>query len=308
MSSSLLSARQLTHLYTAGKGADNITISVEPGEVVGFIGPNGAGKTTTISMLTGLLTPQSGVVRIFDKSLHTKADFAEIYSDLGYLPSDSSYYKGITTQEMINYAIKLRDGDWELLQKRARNLARRLDLDVKKRIAQLSLGNKRKVGILLSIFFNPKLIIMDEPTTGLDPLIQRETLEILKEMSDEGAGILLSSHNLAEVDQICDRIVIIKDAKTIFSDKISNAKKLAQKRIRFELIEKNTHPQSKAILSEVRKLALGDIKLNDTYIELLSNKASQIMELLLAENITEFTVENPSLEEMFINYYKKPRK
>ncbi len=305
MSSTLLQAKDLTHLYSPGKGADKVSISVEPGEVVGFIGPNGAGKTTTISMLTGLLTPQSGSLEILGQPLQQKSDFTSIYSELGYLPSDSSYYKGISAEAMIDYAIELRNGDQKALRKQAHSFASRLDLDITKKISKLSLGNKRKVGIILSIFFNPKLIIMDEPTTGLDPLVQKETLEILNEMSNQGAGVLLSSHNLAEVDQICDRVIIIKAAQVIFSDKVSAIKKLAQKRIRFEFGASATMTQIEAVTNKIGKLTDGEVIVLENHGELLSNKASEVVSLLISEGISEFTVENPSLEKMFINYYKK---
>ena len=231
----LLECKNLTREFQQGKGAIDINLDISKGEIVGFLGPNGSGKTTTIKMIMGLLNKDRGEIKLFGEEVKSFSDFPKIYHKIGYLPSEPAYYDDLTAREMFKYALKFRSSTKELVE----DYSKRLSLDLDKKISKLSLGNKRKVGVILSILGNPDLIIMDEPTSGLDPLIQREVLEILKECSSNGAGIFLSSHNLAEIENVCDRVVVIKDAKIIYKGTIREIKSKKQKKVEFMVKDKS---------------------------------------------------------------------
>jgi ABC-2 type transport system ATP-binding protein len=294
----VLSCRNLTKEFQKGKGAIDIGFEISAGEIVGFLGPNGAGKTTTIEMLMGLLQPEAGEVEILGHNLEQLNQFHEVYSQIGFLPSEPAYYSELTARQMFAYSRKLRG--LEGFDEEIEQLAKRLNLDMDKKIEKLSLGNKRKIGTILALVGNPKLIILDEPTSGFDPLIQHEVLEILEERAKAGAAIFLSSHNLAEVESICDRVIVIKDAKLIFSGTIKEIKSKKQKRITFE--SKNNEQLEKIIKGT--DITKDHITKYDGHVVFLTTMPEKIVERILAEKITDFTVENPTLEEMFINYYK----
>lgn len=183
----------------------------------------------------GLLNKDRGEIKLFGEEVKSFSDSPKIYHKIGYLPSEPAYYDDLTAREMFKYALKFRSSTKELVE----DYSKRLSLDLDKKISKLSLGNKRKVGVILSILGNPDLIIMDEPTSGLDPLIQREVLEILKECSSNGAGIFLSSHNLAEIENVCDRVLVIKDAKIIYKGTIREIKSKKQKKVEFMVKDKS---------------------------------------------------------------------
>jgi ABC-2 type transport system ATP-binding protein len=292
---SLLVTHNLTKEFQPRKGAINVNLQVQPGEIVGFLGPNGAGKTTTLRMIMGLLTPDSGNVELFGSSITAVAQMADVYTQIGFLPSEDAYYHELTPMQMFKYATSLRDNPKAALVY-AQTLASQLVLDLYKPIGKLSLGNRRKVGIILSLLSNPELIILDEPTSGLDPLMQRQVLEILRKHASAGAGILFSSHNLAEVESICDRVVVIKDAELIFTGTISEIKSKRQKKIEFVA----TESQLGQLTAE---LASSEIQMVNQCYQIYTDQPVQVVKLIIAAGITDFTVTDPTLEEMFIGYY-----
>ncbi|MBL8015581.1 MAG: ABC transporter ATP-binding protein, partial [Candidatus Doudnabacteria bacterium] len=247
--------------------------------------------------LMGLLKPDSGRIEIFGEVMEGLTHFAKVYSQIGFLPSEPSYYNQLTARQMFSYAQNL-----HVLAEENREItdaySERLKLDQDKQIAKMSLGNKRKVGIILSLIANPKLIVMDEPTSGLDPLIQHEVLDILEERAREGSGILLSSHNLPEIESICDRLMVIKDAHIVFTGTVSQIRAKKQKRITFEI-------QNESQLSKLLKgIKVAELDQNSNFVTLLTGEPEELIPNLLSEKIYDFTVENPTLEEMFISYYK----
>ena len=221
MSDQMIILNELTKHYGKHRGIDSLSFSVNQGEIFGFIGPNGAGKSTTIRTLMGLIRPTGGSATIFGLDCQTQASV--IAKDLGYLPSEDSYYENMKVKELLQYTADLYGMNCEL---KMYELAERLNLDLSRKIADLSLGNRKKVGIVSALMTSPKLVIMDEPTSGLDPLIQQEFYEILKEENGNGTTIFLSSHVLSEVQKLCDRVAILKEGKLV---DIQSIKKLREK-------------------------------------------------------------------------------
>ena len=226
MSEQAIVLNELTKHYGKHRGINNLSFSVNQGEFFGFIGPNGAGKSTTIRTLMGLIRPTGGSASIFDLDCHSKASV--IARDVGYLPSENSYYENMKVRELLQYTADLYGMDCKTKMK---ELADRLNLDLSRKIADLSLGNKKKVGIVSAIMTSPKLIIMDEPTSGLDPLIQQAFYDILKEENSRGATVFFSSHVLSEVQKLCDRVAILKEGQLIGIQSIKALRESGYKKV-----------------------------------------------------------------------------
>ncbi|NMB01337.1 MAG: ATP-binding cassette domain-containing protein, partial [Firmicutes bacterium] len=204
MSTNVIEINQLSKYYGKQRGIEDVTFSVKQGEIFGFIGPNGAGKSTTIRTLLALIYPTSGTATIFGKDCIKEAPV--IAQDIGYLPSETFFYENMKVRDLLKYAETLYKKD---CSKRIDELTSRLNLDVTRKIRDLSFGNKKKVGIVAGLLHSPKLLILDEPTSGLDPLMQQTFFDILREENQKGATILFSSHILSEVQKMCDRIAIL---------------------------------------------------------------------------------------------------
>jgi len=226
MSKPVIVLNELTKSYGKHRGIENISFTVEQGEVFGFIGPNGAGKSTTIRTLMGLLKPSNGGASIF--GLDCSREPARIAKDVGYLPSENCYYNNMKVKEMLFYTAELYGVN---AHSRMEELAERLNLDLSRRIGDLSLGNKKKVGIVSALLPSPKLLIMDEPTSGLDPLIQQAFYDILKEENKRGVTIFLSSHVLSEVQRLCDRVAILREGKLISVQSMKELRENGYKKI-----------------------------------------------------------------------------
>lgn len=226
MSEQAIVLNELTKHYGKHRGINNLSFSVNQGEFFGFIGPNGAGKSTTIRTLMGLIRPTGGSASIFGLDCHSKASV--IAKDVGYLPSENSYYENMKVRELLQYTADLYGMDCKTKMK---ELADRLNLDLSRKIADLSLGNKKKVGIVSAIMTSPKLIIMDEPTSGLDPLIQQAFYDILKEENSRGATVFFSSHVLSEVQKLCDRVAILKEGQLIGIQSIKELRESGYKKV-----------------------------------------------------------------------------
>lgn len=203
----------LTKNYGKHRGINNISFSVNKGEIFGFIGPNGAGKSTTIRTLMGLIRPTSGSATIF--GLDCQAQAHVIAKNLGYLPSEDSYYENMKVQGLLQYTADLYGIN---CKSKMHELSERLNLDLSRRISDLSLENRKKVGIVSAFMISPKLVIMDEPTSGLDPLIQQTFYGLVQEENRRGTTVFLSSHILSEIQKLCDRAAILKEGKlSVFS-------------------------------------------------------------------------------------------
>lgn len=290
----VIEVNQLTKYYGSERGIIDVSFNVKEGEIFGFIGPNGAGKSTTIRTLLSLIYPTSGRATIFGKDC---IDFApEIKNEIGYLPSEVFYYDKMKVIDLLNYSASFYKKD---CRKRIKDLADSLDLDLNRKIDDLSFGNKKKVGIVQGLLHEPKLIILDEPTSGLDPLMQETFFEILKEENKKGATILFSSHILSEVQKLCDRVAIIKDGTII---KIEDMKKLKEDNYKRIKLETNMTINKDFFNME----GITDLNIKDNIISFLFKGDINLITKKIAEmNINNLLVEEPNLEEIFMHYYKK---
>ncbi|CAH2714734.1 Multidrug efflux system ATP-binding protein [Neobacillus rhizosphaerae] len=290
----VIEIKNLTKTYGKARGITDISFNVEQGEIFGFIGPNGAGKSTTIRTLLSLIYPTSGSATIFGKDCIQFAP--EIKKEIGYLPSEVFYYDNMKVKDLLKYSASFYKKD---CTKRIKELAEIMDLDLNKKIDDLSLGNKKKVGIVQGLLHEPKLIILDEPTSGLDPLMQQKFFDILEEENKKGATILFSSHILSEVQRLCNRVAIIKEGKIVTVEKISTLKENNYKKLKIETkapLEKDYFQ-----ISGVNKLEVND---NITSF-LFRGNINTVMKKIADIEIANLWIEEPDLEEIFMHYYEK---
>jgi ABC-2 type transport system ATP-binding protein len=290
----VIEINNLTKMYGKARGITDISFNVEEGEIFGFIGPNGAGKSTTIRTLLSLIYPTSGSATIFGKDCIQFAP--EIKKEIGYLPSEVFYYDNMKVKDLLKYSASFYKKD---CSKRIKELAEIMDLDLNKKIEDLSLGNKKKVGIVQGLLHEPKLIILDEPTSGLDPLMQQKFFELLEKENKKGATILFSSHILSEVQRLCNRVAIIKEGKIVTVEKISTLKENTYKRVKIETktpIDKNYFNID----------GIGDLDVTDKEISFLFRGNINVVMKKIAEiDIANLWIDEPDLEEIFMHYYEK---
>lgn len=293
MNEPVIVLNKLTKSYGKHRGIENISFSVKQGEIFGFIGPNGAGKSTTIRTLMGLLKPTGGSASIF--GLDCAQDATEIAKDVGYLPSENCYYNELKVREMLQYTADLYGMD---CRGRMTELAERLNLDLTRRIRELSLGNRKKVGIVSALLPSPKLLIMDEPTSGLDPLIQQTFYEILREENRRGVTIFLSSHVLSEVQRLCDRVAILREGRLVGLQSMEELRENGYKKISLTArkpVEKNFFS-----IPGVANLEQADASVSFMF----SGNTMTIMDKLHQLKLEDIFIEEPSLEEIFLHYYE----
>ena len=295
MSEQAIVLNELTKHYGKHRGINNLSFSVNQGEFFGFIGPNGAGKSTTIRTLMGLIRPTGGSASIFGLDCHSKASV--IAKDVGYLPSENSYYENMKVRELLQYTADLYGMDCKTKMK---ELADRLNLDLSRKIADLSLGNKKKVGIVSAIMTSPKLIIMDEPTSGLDPLIQQAFYDILKEENSRGATVFFSSHVLSEVQRLCDRVAILKEGQLIGIQSIKELRESGYKKV--SLSAKEAIPRDFFDLSGIANYAETADKTSVSFV--YNGNITAIIDKLHLLHLDDVLLEEPSLEEIFMHYYE----
>ncbi|MED2971042.1 ABC transporter ATP-binding protein [Fictibacillus sp. B-59209] len=290
----VIEIKNLTKRYGNARGIEDISFHVEEGEIFGFIGPNGAGKSTTLRTLLSIIYPTSGSAAIFGKDVIKYGP--EIKKQIGYLPSEVFYYDKMKVKDLLNYSTSFYKKD---CKKRIRELAEIMDLDLNKRIDDLSYGNRKKVGIVQGLLHEPKLIILDEPTGGLDPLMQQKFFDLLKEENKKGATILFSSHILSEVQKMCDRVAIIKEGKLITVEKISTLQENNHKKIRIET--KQPVDAGWFAVDGVTNIESDDHKISFLY----SGNINLIMKRLVEIELSNVWVDEPDLEEIFLHYYEK---
>lgn len=287
---SVIKTTALTKYYGTSRGIIDVDLTVAKGDFFGFIGPNGAGKSTTIRALLGLISPTSGKAEIFGKDI--QKDKTEILSKVGYLPSEMGFYGNMRVKEMLSLSANLRKQNCEA---EAKILCERLDLDAEKRIGELSLGNRKKVGIICALQHKPELYILDEPTSGLDPLMQREFYTIMQERNAEGATVFLSSHVLSEVSRYCNHAAIIREGRLLVTDSVANLGNTGVKRISLRGV-KNT-----PALTDVKDMK----KENDNISFLYGGKAEALIKALAQASFEDISITDPDLDEVFMHYYVK---
>jgi len=290
----VIEIKNLTKTYGKARGITDISFNVEEGEIFGFIGPNGAGKSTTIRTLLSLIYPTSGSATIFGKDCIQFAP--EIKKEIGYLPSEVFYYDNMKVKDLLKYSASFYKKD---CRKRIKELAEIMDLDLNKKIDDLSLGNKKKVGIVQGLLHEPKLIILDEPTSGLDPLMQQKFFELLEEENKKGAAILFSSHILSEVQRLCNRVAIIKEGKIVTVEKISTLQENNYKKFKIET--KAQLDENYFNISGVNNLVVNDHVTSFIF----KGNINAVMKRIAEIEIANLWIEEPDLEEIFMHYYEK---
>jgi len=289
----VIETNSLSKFYGKQRGIENVTFSVEEGEIFGFIGPNGAGKSTTIRTLLGLFEPTGGSAKIFGRDCIKEADV--IARDIGYVPSEVAYYDNMKVKELLAYTAELYKKD---CKERIDSLCERLGLDQERKIADLSLGNKKKTGIVSALLHSPKLIMLDEPTAGLDPLVQQTFFKILAEENSRGATIFFSSHVLSEVQKFCKRVAIIKDGKLVGVHAIKELRENGFKKV--SITAKDVIPSDYFKADNVAQLVTEGMVAHFMY----RGDVNLLFKKIAALEIEDAFIEEPTLEEIFLHYYK----
>lgn len=290
----VIEINQLTKNYGKARGITDITFNVEEGEIFGFIGPNGAGKSTTIRTLLSLIYPTSGNAKIFGMDSVKYAP--EIKKQIGYLPSEVFYYENMKVMDLLKYSASFYKKD---CSKRIKELAGIMDLDLTKKMDDLSLGNKKKVGIVQGLLHEPKLLILDEPTSGLDPLMQQKFFELLEMENKKGATILFSSHILSEVQKLCNRVAIIKEGKLVTVEKISTLQENNYKKFKIDT-------QSTVGEDDFNMTGVTNLEVKGHIVSFLfKGNINLVLKKIAEMDITNIWIEEPDLEEIFLHYYEK---
>ena len=287
----MIKIENLTKYYNNILAVDNLSLDINAGEIFGFIGPNGAGKSTTIRCILKLVNKTDGKIYINNKLIDQSEDYKKY---IGYLPSEVNLYGEYTVKEMLEFSAGFYNKN---LNERIKYLSKELDLEMNKKIEELSFGNLKKVGIVIALMHEPEILILDEPTSGLDPLKQEVFFELLREEKKKGTTIFFSSHNLSEVKKICDRVGIIKNGKLV---NISTVSKLNETDINIVTI----------VSKDINKFKLSkEINIQDkkeNYIKFIyKGDINNLINFLNKIDIESLTIEEPSIEDIFFHYYKE---
>lgn len=285
----------LTKLYGKARGIEDVTFSVQAGEVFGLLGPNGAGKTTAIRTLLDMLHPTRGSARIFGLDSHR--DSVAIRARLGNLPGDFGYGKQASGREALRLLARLRGIEG---LGRAEALAKRFRADLDRPLGQLSRGNRQKVGLILACFHSPELLIFDEPTSGLDPLMQEEFMALVGEERERGCTVVLSSHELDEVERVCDRVGIVRTGNLIAVERVSDLLGKARRTVTLELA-------GSVDLDELRGLPnVTDLQVLDGRVSFkVSGDLDAAIKAVARHHVLDMELTHPTLEEVFLTYYRE---
>ncbi len=289
---SIIEVSHLTKYYGKSRGIVDVSFNVEEGEIFGFIGPNGAGKSTTIRLLLSLIHPSSGSAKVFGKDVVTQGPL--IRRDIGYLPSEVYYYEGMKVIDLLKYSASFYDCD---CKQRIQELSEIMELEMHRRISDLSYGNKKKVGIVQGLLHSPKLLFLDEPTAGLDPLMQRKFFDLIRQENSRGVTVFFSSHILGEVQRLCNRVGIIREGKIA---EISDIRTLQQNNYKKIRIECSGIDSSLFNMPGVTNLQDEDSTLHFFF----KGDINAVLQKLSPLQVNDVTIEEPTLEEIFMHYYE----
>jgi ABC-2 type transport system ATP-binding protein len=291
----VIETRGLTKSYHRRPALRGIDLLVPPGVVCGYLGPNGAGKTTTIRILVGLIRPTAGRAEMFGMDVVRRRE--EVQRRIGYLPGEFVGYPDLSGDRYLRYLGRLRGGvDGKLV----RRLVERLDVDLTTRIGALSHGNRQKIGIVQAFMHRPDLLVLDEPTAGLDPLAQREFLELVREARDDGRTVFLSSHVLSEVEAVADRVAILRGGTLLVVGSVDKLK--AQALRRMELTFEDAPPL--ALLRTVPgvRQVVAD---RSTVHLVVEGSPADLLQAAAPHRIARVVTHEPDLEEIFVTYYER---
>ena len=288
-----LKLERLTKYYGAHRGVEELTLAAEPGEILGFLGPNGSGKTTTIRVLMGLLPPTSG--RAWIAGLDVQRQGVEVRRHVGYLPGDVALYKERTGEELLKFALRVRG---VRQAPRALEVARALDATMDRTIKTLSRGMRQKVALVLTLAHDPELLLLDEPTSGLDPLAQRAVLELLRQERERGKTVFFSSHALWEAEEICERVVILREGRLVVLESIE---KLRERKHKVVTVAYMGAPPNVDELEDAEVLWRRDNRMAFR----VRGDVNRLLACLQKYDLRDLTIQEPSLEEVFLDYYRK---
>jgi len=289
---SVIEVNHLTKYYGKARGIIDLSFQVEEGEIFGFIGPNGAGKSTTIRLLLSLIHPTSGSATIFGKDCIQYGP--ELRQAIGYLPSEVFYYDRMKVIDLLKYSASFYPQD---STKRMHELAEMMELEMNRRIEDLSYGNRKKVGIVQGLLHRPKLLFLDEPTAGLDPLMQRKSFELIREENQRGVTVFFSSHILSEVQRMCNRVAIIREGRIV---EIADIHTLQQNNYKKVRVQADNVDAAYFEMPGVTNLEQHDSAVRFFYkgdINAVMHKIGEIA-------VSDVTIEEPTLEEIFMHYYE----
>ena len=294
-SSTVIQTTELTKYYGKHRGMIDISLDVRQGEVFGYLGPNGAGKTTTIRTLLNLIRPTRGMAAIFGLDIQQKG--LDVRRRIGYLPGELELYDNLTGAEMLRYLGNLRGGaDWS----RVEDLAARFDCDLQTQIRSLSHGNRQKIGLIQAFMNTPDLLILDEPTIGLDPLMQQEFYRLIGEVKAQGRTVFLSSHIMPEVERVCDRVAIIREGRLVTVEDIDNLKARSIRRLEIHF----AGPVSQDTFAEIS--GVKDVQVHDSVLTCtVVGQLDALVKAASKATVVNIISHEPSLEEIFLDYYNE---
>lgn len=290
MAASAIHIKGLTKTFGHHRAIEDVSFTVKKGEIFGFLGPNGAGKTTTIRCLMNFLAPDSGEIRILDQD--AQHDSVAVKDTVGYIASDYHLVDRWTAREHIDYIKKLRGGAGNY-----QGLVEQFSLDLDRRVKVLSTGNRQKLNIILGLIGSPKVLVLDEPTQGLDPLFQNEVYRVLEDFRAAGGTVFISSHNLAEVQRICERVAIIRQGKLVAVESLESLREKTQ----HVVTVRTTKPIPKTALANEQITVRHQAKNEVTF--LVQGDLNPIVKLLSQYRIIDLEISHASLEEIFLEMY-----
>ncbi len=288
---SVIEVKNLKKYFGETKAVDDMSLNVEKGEIFGFLGPNGAGKTTTIRTMMDFIRPTGGEIKIL--GLDAQKDTVELKKKIGYLSGELRLYKKWTGQDHINF-VKNLHGDGDI----AEGIAERFDYDPSLKVKSLSSGNRQKLAIVMAFMTKPEVLIMDEPTNALDPLLQNEMYEMIEEVAKQGTTVFMSSHNLSEVDRICSRVGIIKQGKMVTTESIINLKEKRLYTITVYFKDKFDKNVFNIENVEIKK------EIAEGLIMSAKGDINQLVKKLSEYNLRDLRIEHASLEDIFLEFYE----
>ena len=292
---SVIETQRLTKSYGSHRGIVDVDLAVEEGEIFGFLGPNGAGKTTTIRLLLDLIRPTSGVARVF--GIESSADPAAIHRRVGYLPGEFALFDRLTGSQTIEYFASLRGG---VDARHQAGLIERFDLDPTRRFREYSKGNKQKVGLVIALQHRPDLLVLDEPTAGLDPLVQQTFFEVLRESAAAGRTVFLSSHVLGEVEKTCDRVAIIREGRIVAVDRVDALRDLAHHEVELRFAGPVPVDAFTGLPGVADVVAIGS-----TLRMRVTGSMAPIVQAAARHDLVDFETREPSLEQTFLAHYDR---
>jgi ABC-2 type transport system ATP-binding protein len=294
---SIIMIRDLKKYYGKNRGIESVTFDVEEGEIYGFIGPNGSGKSTTIKILLNLLFADAGEAKIF--GLDPAVDGAKIKAKLGFVPGEVRYYPDMRVRELLDTTLRFHQLTSAGCKDRIDELSDIFEIDLDKKFGALSLGNKKKISIAQALIHKPELIILDEPTNGLDPLMQKNLFAFLKKVNEQGTTVLFSSHNLSEVQENCGRAAFIKEGRIIEIDDLhSSAQKQKIITVSFRTAKEFSLPDKLVGATHVRSMGNGE------YVFSYQGDTKPILSYLNTLAPDDILIENASLESRFMAFYE----